>query len=1082
MQKKLETIGIVDWYNKEKGYGVLKNLHDQREYFIHQSKLKGQYKQSLPEGYIVLFSPDYDQKRNREIATNIHFFNNISNVQTAVNIWIHEDYLLDTYLGKIFRIYMKNFDKNEHSCFKDAFNHLIEIIWRYLEVDGVSVDLFLVLKKAIILAFEQTKSSKLLELAYLILMEKLSPNNYYSLLDSNISPYIYYVFALNAPDYANDAIQKVINYTKDTSILLDDLIRFAKNNNKQDIKDALDKDKRLITNIDYISGINGGKILSIIYRHLFSSCDSTTLKNLVEHGYIYNIDNPILKHNNPDCYQSMLIYAYKNRLVNHIDTEFIKENINEFTTSNLIELMHHCQLGENDVLDICLYLVRRIIISKQGYRDILNLATEIKDLHKWIKANHSYLAENAEADYQEFMIWLYKNVQIQDIDEGFVKYHIKSFSYDDIFRLLDNDLINFSVKESILSTLLKNEITSLSPVKINDVYQICNRAKELLKEHYTKWFVSLCNDLEDESKYILWKNKVSDIYPSTYIREVLLGSEEKGYLEFYELFQRQIVSSIIACNELWSILSENEIIENRPTFYKTLFCIKYLIKINSSYKEAIVQKNNDYYTLILWFLFYSSSFDYNLLCRLFIYFQPKDQVQIIKRLFFMAEEGQIRLNLSILNRLLRVDADLYRLISEQHPEIPIDVSSEVVIRSLINLSEKGHFSTDKDVLSIVISAGQYNKKEKFGIGYYFDDCKGRKTYRRNGNRRVNGCVKQINESLFSVEIYPYVEERGMGFNTDSVWNNSFHEAVNAVKNINGRRWNAEKSFWEVPIDEKDKLFETAKYFGFTIQGTLNAHMMIFKEENQGIPARIKYCEGRPALKPDSYIDKEFLWCRNSKCFWECVKEHSKEDWQNYTLLDFCRILGLETDSVDSVGRKVRYGKYLSFSSLINRANSIIEHLYCRECGDMLEPVETSNFQTYLVTHFHCTNASCGEFHKSIYISKCFNWKCNGVIDDRDIKKCPNGWNICPICGSCCSTRTAKQRVDNDIEIGKRPNPYMIDFVNDKRGHLEKREFYCWKCGERMSYIGDNVYECNSCRVRYDRKKFDFEPRYKPVSS
>lgn len=80
MTIKLKTIRIVDWYDQEKGYGVFKNIHDQREYFIHQSKLNSQVKRSLSEGKIVLFSPDYDQKRNREIVSDIRYFNKVSNV------------------------------------------------------------------------------------------------------------------------------------------------------------------------------------------------------------------------------------------------------------------------------------------------------------------------------------------------------------------------------------------------------------------------------------------------------------------------------------------------------------------------------------------------------------------------------------------------------------------------------------------------------------------------------------------------------------------------------------------------------------------------------------------------------------------------------------------------------------------------------------------------------------------------------------------------------------------------------------------------------------------------------------------
>lgn len=1088
MEKKYRAIGIIDWYEKEKGYGVLHNIHNHREYFFHQYELDEQYKRLLEGGDMISFVPDYDMRRNCEIATNIRFCNKSSDIQLALNIWVQENTLSDNNLETIIVTYLKGFDKNESSSFKDAYMHFIEVALPFLQVEEMSVELFLILRKAILSAFEQPKSSNLLELTYLVIMENLPSNIYFQLLDSNISPYIYFKFAFYASDYAEEATQKAINCSKDTSNLLDDLIRFAININEQDIKESLDRDKSLITSKDFISGITGDNILLEIYHYIFSSCDSTKMKILLKKGYIHNMDNPILRYDNPNCYKAVMIYAYKEELVDYIDIDFIKENINEFTAYNLTKLKCHCQLADNKALELYLCLVKFVIISQQEqmYKGVLDFATEIDDLHKWIKDNHSYLAEDAEPEYQKFMIWLYKNYQIIDVDEAFVNYYIEKFSIDDIFRLLNFEQIDIRTKESILATLLENKIKSSSPIKIKDISQLCKRTEDLLKEQYSVWFAALCKGLGDEEKYFLWKNNLSDIYPSVYIQEKLLGSEEQGYIEFYELYQRQLISAVTASNELWSVLTENEKVENRPTFYQVLYSIKYLVLINSSYKETIEEKENDFYTLILWFLSYSKTFDFETLCRLFIYFLPKDQVHIIKALFYMAEEGQIQLNTKMLDRILRVDVDLYRLISSQHPELPIDVSSEIVIKSLVNITEKGNFSTEKDVLTIVIQAAQYNKNENFKIGSYFDTCVGRKTYKWNGNRRVNGCIKQINDSWFSATIYPYVEEmvfsRREGYHTESVWNSSFHEAVGAIKSITGRRWNIENSYWEVPLEEKETLFEIADDYGFEIEGSKNPHMKKFKEENEGRPARVNYCEGRPAQKPEEYTGKKFLWCRNSKCYSDCVKEHSKEEWRNYTLLDFCRILGIDTDSIDSEGRTVKYGKYLSFSSIINRANSIVEHLYCRECGEMLEPVQVSNYYTHLVTYFHCTNTSCGKNHDKIYISKCFNWKCNGVIDDRNTQKCPNGWNICPECGSCCSNRIAQQRINNCNELGTSLNRYFIDFINNNRGHLEKRKFYCWKCGNLTTNIGNSIFECHNCGVRYERKKYDFEPRHSTFSS
>ena len=985
MENKIETIGIVDWYDGEKGYGVLRNIHDQKEFFIHQSRLTGRYKHLLTEGDIVLFVPYYDQKRNRDNATKVRYFSIASDIQCAINKWIQEDLITNTYLEKIIVNYLNSYNQEVYPSFKDAYNDLVEIIWPFLENEDISEKLFSILKKAIITAFGQFKSTKLLELTYLVLMEKLPSNNYFQLLDLCTSQFLYFIFAFKNSDYTDKAIQKAIDCSRDTRGLLDDLIRFAKEINEQGVKDSLEGDKSLITSIVFISGIVGGSILSEIYRYIFSSCDSYTLEILLENGYIHDIDNPILEQENPDRHKAMMIYAYKKGFIDDIDAEFVKKNINEF-------------------------------------------------------------------------------------------------SLDDIFKLLNHEQLDIRIKESILAALFKYGIKSYPLTKINES---CKRAEELLKEHYYEWFASFCSDLEDSDKYFLWKNKLSNIYPETYIREKLLGSEEEGYRNFYELYQKQLIPGFTASGELWRVLTENEKVENRPIFYKILYCIKYLLKIDSSYKEVIEQKENDYYKLILWFLSSSESFDFELLCHLFIYFLPKDQVRIIKTLFCMAEDGKIQLSIKMLDSLLRVDADLYGLISAQHPMVPIDVSSEIIIKALVNISEKGNFSTDKDVLTIILQASQYNKNEKFKIGSYFDECAGRKTYKWDGNRQVNGYINQIDDSWFSVSIYPYVESRvysrAMGHHTKSVWNSSFHEAVNAVKAITGRRWNAGESYWEIPAEGKERLFEIAYEYGFEIEGSKNPHMKKFREENEGRPSRVNYCEGRPAQKPDIYVGKEFLWCRNSKCFYGCVKKHSKDDWQNYTLLDFCRILGIETDSVDSEGRIVKYGKYLTFSSIINRANTIIEHLYCRECGEMLEPVNVSNYYTHLVTHFHCTNKSCGKYHEKIYISKCFNWKCNGVIDDRDTKKCPNEWNICPECGSCCSNRIAQQRIDNCREVGIPTNPYFIDFVKNMRGHLEKREFYCWKCGTLTIPIGDDKFECPVCGVQYERKKYDFEPRRSTVS-
>lgn len=1089
MQEKFETIGIINWYDNEKGYGVLQNLHDHREYFIHQSKIGKQYKTMLKEGDIVMFAPDFDQKRNREIAVNIRYLNNSPDLKWGITTWINEEYITDRHIEKILINYLGFFSKDNGESFSDANNRLIDIISSFSRNENEIKKLYVLYKKAIATVFDQQKSKRLSEMSDLIMMEKIPSDMYHLILETAKTSYICLVIANISVELTEPAIIRAEEIAKNLCDLLDELIRFTKDINDQKVKESLDRDKSLITNEDFWNGINGRNIISTTIKQLYNQGNVIEIKTLIKQGYIRSIDNSVLISLRSDIFVDLKVYAYNECMVDKIDVQFIKDNINKFSAASLVKIEQHYKLSDDLFSNIVLCYIRNLLSQKESsssYNDITIFAEEIPDVYKLITDNHGYLSENSEEEYQELLLRLYKASLVHVIDEHFIIFYIRKFSITEIFKILSGKQVEISQRKKILSALFNDLLDNSSYDRLTNLTSVCRQAKDLLNDEYTSWLVEVCLSASCENQYFLWKNRISEIYPSTYVREHLLTSNEEGYIEFFNLCQSQLITVITASNELWDILNQYPKITNRPVFYKVLYCIKYLIKINSSYIEAIEQVENDYFTLILWYLSYSNKFDYELLCRLFIYFLPEDQVRIIKGLFYMMEEGKFQLSVKMLDSLLRVDADLYKLISEQHPEVPIDLSSEIVIKALVHLTETGNFSSDKEVLSIVIHAGQYSKNEKFKICSYFDECKGRKVYKWDGNRTECGRIKQLNDSVYCVEIYPYVGQRvysrGMGYHTESVFNSSFHTIVDVIKSINGRRWNAEKNYWEVPIDAKEILFGLAEEFGLFIEGTKNPHLKIFKVENEGKPPRVNYCEGRPALKLDDYVGKDFLWCRNSVCFHECVKEHVKEEWESYSLLDFCRILGLNTDAIDSEGRTIRYGKYLSFSSIINRANSIIEHLYCRECGEMLEPVNISNYHAHLVTHFHCTNTTCEKYHHIIYISKCFNWKCNGVIDDRDIKKCPNGWNICPECGSCCSNRIAQQRIDNCSKIGIRPNPYFVDFINNRLGHLEKREFFCWKCGRLMNHIGDSVYECPICGVRYERKKYDYEPRYSSVSS
>jgi hypothetical protein len=239
---------------------------------------------------------------------------------------------------------------------------------------------------------------------------------------------------------------------------------------------------------------------------------------------------------------------------------------------------------------------------------------------------------------------------------------------------------------------------------------------------------------------------------------------------------------------------------------------------------------------------------------------------------------------------------------------------------------------------------------------------------------------------------------------------------------------------------------------------------------------ITYCEGR-SVSTSWENGYSYHWCANSKCFEQCVVEHSIRDWEKYSMLDFCRILGFNIDATDSHNRFVKYGEYLKFVSIVNRMNYMLEHLKCKSCGELLMPNAIAPYATNIVTRFKCTTPNCPENGNVYYISKCFNWKCYGIIDQRETTRCQNnGWFICKTCGSCCSNRIVEQRITKNNEIGIPTSPMLLDFVERRLGHLEQRKFYCYKCGGltilEQNRNGD-IYKCTNCNVVYERWKYDY---------
>lgn len=194
----------------------------------------------------------------------------------------------------------------------------------------------------------------------------------------------------------------------------------------------------------------------------------------------------------------------------------------------------------------------------------------------------------------------------------------------------------------------------------------------------------------------------------------------------------------------------------------------------------------------------------------------------------------------------------------------------------------------------------------------------------------------------------------------------------------------------------------------------------------------------------------------------------KEPWEDYTMLDFLNILSEDTKSPQAKD------EYYKFVGTINRFNRLLERMYCEECGNILYPMAQSNFGYYRVIRFHCENLDCSKSNKGIkeneiYLHHCLNGKCNGIIDSRRSKQCPNGLYICSNekCGCCCSNEMFNRVLNNLKTTGGNIHPNLINAVTNQLGHLDREEHFCYICGEMMEEISDEKFKCNSCNIQYD---------------
>jgi cold shock CspA family protein len=692
--------------------------------------------------------------------------------------------------------------------------------------------------------------------------------------------------------------------------------------------------------------------------------------------------------------------------------------------------------------------------------------------------NHIVMESNDELKYELFLKGYLKNVPLNVVWKNI--HHLENEDCKKIFK-------NISENKSFIRDILVEKVTLENSSSLNWLYDL---AIEFLDQENFNSFDKKAFDTIEQSEYFkFWEKGKAKIFPLNRIEEILYDNFEK-YAQITKWIENKVTTKEEISEFLFSFLYKKELITDRIIYYKQLNHIKYLLQLDELHLGKIKQIQNDFYILILWILEKDNFFDFELLKQKFIYFAPDDQVKIIRKLFSLKVNGKFDLTIEKLNELTRFDLDLYKTNLELNPDIPVDVSTDVVIKALLSFQKNNRFFVESELLTIVLNDLELDKTRRFRLSNYFEDCLGRQTAKFDWSTK--GEISKVkfgnNQFYFAISFSKgetqWINDRWGGSEVYSP-NPNFENQKEAVKKISGVKWNPNEKHWGVPSQNETEVLNFARKHKFFLDFdgsnyANNIHLADFKRED--IPNGISFCEGRLANKPHEMFKKEFWWCGGQPCFSKCETIHETNEWEKYTLLDFCEILGLNTDETNKMGDYISKGHYYQFIALINRFNKLLEKLYCQDCNHILYPSDfgTSHFAAHTIVRFQCRNKSCSN-NDEIYLNHCLNGQCNCVIDSRVSKRCDNGLFICDNCGSCCSHRQMETRLNNLLNNDKADTPQkqwiiadLTEKVNNKKGHLERAEYFCYKCKSEMTEISNEVFQCSNCNVKYDTTKYKFK--------
>src|SRR5690606_16891606 len=188
---------------------------------------------------------------------------------------------------------------------------------------------------------------------------------------------------------------------------------------------------------------------------------------------------------------------------------------------------------------------------------------------------------------------------------------------------------------------------------------------------------------------------------------------------------------------------------------------------------------------------------------------------------YHAAIGEFELTVEKLKELVRYDLDVFKSIADKPTEIPIDISTDLIIELISSVKNKRVFLAENELLSLVLKDISVDKKYQFRFADYFEKCQGRAEASIDTSAK-EGIIKKVefegNKFYYAIEIKTgrrVVERNSWGGNRSTyTYNTEFDRLKEDVKKLSKAKWNANEQHWGVPMKYEAEITEFAKRNNF----------------------------------------------------------------------------------------------------------------------------------------------------------------------------------------------------------------------------------------------------------------------------